>query len=237
MTGLLPGSGPIAANPRPQRFGRSVGSLRPTRCVDVFDPCTWSSLAPVAGYTHEFQAPLDVGARSAAVDADSSVTEDAAPRAMMAPGSQPNNRPPNGGISAPAAAPAVLPVRVAGRVRAQRRQGRRTPDPAGHAHRRSRPADLASGPDPDRGHETTTASRSRPSSPTPTSPCCARSARVRIIPVPDNGSSNRSGRSSTRSTTPSRPNSTSNDMVDATLPSACRPRPAARTRTDRSDLA
>src|SRR6185369_4899898 len=57
----------------------------------------------------------------------------------------------------------------------------------------------------------------KPRSPTPVSTCCALPARERN-PVRDNASSSHCGRSSNRSTTPSRPSSTSNATEDAPSP-------------------
>ena len=119
----------------------------------------------------------------------------------------------------PAAAPGVHPARAAGRLGADRRQGRRTRNPARDARRRPRPARHPARPDADRPTRTTTAASSKPRWPTPASSCCALPARARD-PVRDNASSSHCGRSSSRSTTPSRANSTSNTTAAAPSPAS-----------------
>ena len=86
-----------------------------------------------------------------------------------------------------------------------------------YARRRPEPARDASRSDVDGRQETTTAGNSKPRSPTPVSTCCAPPARERN-PAPDNASSSRCGRSSNRSTTPSRPKSTSSATEDEPSP-------------------
>jgi hypothetical protein len=116
-----------------------------------------------------------------------------------------------------AAAPAVYRALAADRVRAHRRQGRRTrhaaftSSPIRHclraATRRSSPT------------RTTTAASSKPPYPSSASPCYGQLARANAT-GPARGSSNRYGRSSNRSTTPSKASSTSNSTVAAPSP-AC----------------
>lgn len=109
-------------------------------------------------------------------------------------------------------APAVHAARAAGRVRPDRREGRRTPNPARDLRRRPHVNRRAARADRDRGQKLLSAASSRPPSPRLDWTCCAPLARASPH-GPEPSSSSHYGRSSSPSTTPSKASSTSNSTA------------------------